>query len=164
MNELLIRNAQTYALRQNLSLAEPLGFGIHGAIFVAEDKSIVGKFAIKVHRSAEPYQREREIYERLKEAKVREVEGFHVPQAIRFDDELHVIQMTIVTRPFVLDFAGAYLYEPPEFPEEVRAQTEADLRDRFEDRWPKVQEVLAALRSLDIHMVDISPNNIAFLD
>jgi hypothetical protein len=164
MNELLFRNAQAYASRHHLSLAEPLGFGIHGAIHVAEDKSIVGKFAIKVHCSAEPYHREREIYGRLKEAKIRDIVGFNVPQAIRFEDELLLIQMTIVTRPFVLDFAGAYLYEPPEFSEEVLAQSEAELRERFEDRWPKVQEVLAALRSLDIHMLDVSPNNIAFLD
>jgi hypothetical protein len=167
MNESLIHNANIYALRHQLSLAETLGFGVHGVIFVAEDKSktgMTGKFALKAHRSAEPYRREREIYEHLKQAQVTQIAGFSVPQALGFDNELLVILMTIVTRPFVLDFAGAYLYEPPEFSEEILAEAEAERRERFEDRWPKVEEVLAALRALDIHMVDVSPNNIAFQD
>jgi hypothetical protein len=47
--------------------------------------------------------------------------GFNVPQLIGFDDELHVIEMTVVKRPFVLDFAAAYLDVRPEFPEDVWA-------------------------------------------
>lgn len=72
--------------------------------------------------------------------------------------------MTVVARPFVLDFAGAYLDIPPEFPEETWAEWEAEKREQFESRWPIVQTVLAALEELDIHMVDVSPSNIAFLD
>lgn len=64
----------------------------------------------------------------------------------------------------MLDFAGAYLDIPPEFPEETWAEWEAEKREQFESRWPIVQTVLAALEELDIHMVDVSPSNIAFLD
>lgn len=70
--------------------------------------------------------------------------------------------MSIVTRPFVLDFAGAYLDAPPEFPEEVRAAWEAGKRDLFEARWAAVEAVLAALAELGIYMMDVSPTNIAF--
>ena len=56
-----------------------------------------------------PDLRERAVYERLKQAGVTEVLGFNIPQFIRADDDLRVIEMSIVTRPFVLDFAGAYL-------------------------------------------------------
>ncbi len=90
--------------------------------------------------------------------------SFHVPQLIRFDDELRVIEMTIVTRPFLLDFAGAYLDFPPQFSEEIWAHWQLEKREQFEDRWPTVQAVLAALEELDIHMVDVSPSNIAFRD
>ena len=55
MEEILVQNAQAYASQHELQLAERLGFGIHGIIFVAEDKSKAGKTALKVHRSAEPY-------------------------------------------------------------------------------------------------------------
>jgi hypothetical protein len=39
----------------------------------------------------------------------------HVPQMVAFDDDLWVIAMTLVERPFVLDFAGAYLDQAPRF-------------------------------------------------
>jgi hypothetical protein len=41
---------------------------------------------------------------------------------------------------------------------------ETQKRDQFDARWPKVGTVLAALEELGIHMVDVSPSNIAFLD
>jgi hypothetical protein len=72
--------------------------------------------------------------------------------------------MTIVSRPFVLDFAGAYLDSPPAFSDEIWNEWESEKRDQFEDRWPKVQAILSALEEFDIHMVDVSPSNIAFVD
>lgn len=164
MEETLIQHARAYAAQHRLQLAERLGFGIHGIILVAEDNSKAGKTAIKAHRSVEPYLRERAAYERLKAARVTELLGFHVPQLIRVDAPLRVLEMTVVTRPFVLDFAGAWLDAPPTFPDEIWAEWEAEKRDQFEGRWPEVQAVLAALEALDIHMVDVSPSNIAFLD
>ena len=87
-----------------------------------KDNSKAGKTALKIHRAAEPYFRERAVYERLRDAGVSEVLGFNVPQLIRFDDELRVIEMSIVARPFVLDFAGAWLDTPPDFPGETWAE------------------------------------------
>jgi hypothetical protein len=109
MEEILSRHALAYASRHQLQLAERLGFGIHGVIFVAMGKSESGKTAVKTHRSREPYLREREAYERLMEAGVSEILGFRVPLLLRFDDALLVVEMTVVERPFVLDFAGAWL-------------------------------------------------------
>jgi hypothetical protein len=162
MEQALIQNAQAYASRHQLRLAERLGFGIHGIIFVAEDNLKVGKTAVKAHHSIEPYRRERDVYQRLKSASVADVIGFRVPQLIRFDDHLRVIEMSIVARPFVLDFAGAWLDVPPEFSEETWAEWEAEKQKQFEDRWPQVQAVLAALEAMDIHMIDVSPSNISF--
>ena len=164
MDEVLIQNARAYASRHRLQLAERLGFGIHGIIFVAEDNSKAGKTALKIHRSAEPYLRERQTYERLKKIGVTDILGFHVPQLIRFDDALQVIEMTIVARPFLLDFAGAYLDLLPNFPDEIWAQWEADKHEQFGACWPAVQAVLGALKELGIHMVDVSPSNLAFLE
>lgn len=161
---ILIQNARADVSRGQLRLAERLGFGIHGIVHVIEDNSKAVKGAIKVHHAAEPYLRECQVYERLRDAGVSEMLGFHVPQLIRFDDELRVIEMSIVTRPFVLDFAGAYLDAPPEFPEEIWSDWEAEKREQFEKRWPVVQSVLAALEDLGVHMIDVSPSNIAFVD
>jgi hypothetical protein len=163
MEDVFIQNALAYASQHQLELAERLGFGIHGIIFVAGNKSQGGRTALKVHRESEPYLRERGVYERLKRADITEILGFNVPQFIRADDGLHVIEMSIVTRPFVLDFAGAYLGAPPDFPDEIWAEWESAKKEQFDVRWPKVQAVLAALKDLDIHLVDVSPSNIAFL-
>ncbi len=115
-----------------------------------------------MHREFEPYRRERCIYERLREIGVATILDFNVPQLIRFDDDLRIIEMSIVTRPFVLDFAGAYLDAPPEFPDEVWVEWEAGKREQFDIRWQQVQVVLAALEEWGIYMVDVSPSNIAF--
>jgi len=162
MEELLIQNARRYAAQHQLCLAERLGFGIHGIVFVAENNTKAGKTAVKAHRAAEPYQRECAVYERLRAAGVNEILGFNVPQLIRMDDELLVVEMTVVVRPFVLDFAGAYLDTPPDFPEETWIEWEVEKCEQFDVRWPKVQAVLGKLKMLDIHMVDVSPSNIAF--
>jgi hypothetical protein len=164
MEQNLIRNARAYARPRRLHLAERLGFGVHGIIFVAEDNSKVGKTAVKAHRSREPYLRERAVYERLRRGGVSEIIGFNVPQLIGFDDTLLAIEMSIVARPFVLDFAGAWLDQRPEFPEDRWSEWEAEKREQFEVRWPEVKRVLAALETLDVYMVDVSPSNIAFLD
>lgn len=164
MEEAVIQNAIAYASQRQLHLAERLGFGIHGIIYVAEGKSTGGKTAIKVHREKGPYLREMSIFLRLHEAQVSEILGFNVPQFIQADDALRVIEMTIVTRPFVLDFAGAYLDAPPGFPDEIWNEWETQKREQFGERWPMAQAVLAALEELDIHMIDVSPSNIAFRD
>jgi len=160
--DFIVTNALAYAAQHQLKLAERLGFGVHGIIFVAEDKSKSGRTAIKAHYESEPYRRECAAYERLKQADVVELLGFNVPQFIAADDGLRVIEMSIVTRPFVLDFAGAYLDAPPDFPEDAWVEWEAGMREQFEARWPEVEAVLAALEELDIYMLDVSPSNIAF--
>ena len=162
MDEAVIQNAMAYASKRQLRLAERLGFGIHGIIYVAEGKGDGGKTAIKVHREQEPFQREWSVYLRLQEAQISEILGFNVPQLIQADNVLRVIEMTVVTRPFVLDFAGAYLDAPPEFPDEIWNEWEVQKREQFDERWPEVRSVLSILEELGIHMIDVSPSNIAF--
>jgi hypothetical protein len=101
----------------------------------------------------------------LKEAGIRELLGFAVPQLIRVDAELLALEMTVVERPFILDFAGAYLDQSaPQFDDEVWETWEADKREKFGSRWPEVQAVLAALKSYGIEMLDVNPGNVAFGD
>ena len=166
MDEILIQNAQAYTARHRLQLAERLGFGIHGIIFGTEGNLETGDIAtaIKVHRTREPFSRELVVYQRLKAAAITKILGLNVPQLLRHDDGMYIIEMSIVTRPFVLDFAGAYLDIPPEFPDAIWAEWEAEKQEQFGVRWPQVKAVLAALEEMDIHMVDVSPSNIAFID
>jgi hypothetical protein len=164
MNEILTRNARLYATRHQLELGEPLGSGKDGIVLAGKRKSEPANVAIKVLRFPEAYMRERLVYERLRDAQVTSVLGFRVPQLIGVADELRVIEMTIVARPFVLDFAGAYLDVRPEFPEEVWTNWEAEKREQFEKRWPAVQAILDGFEEFGIYLLDVTPGNIGFAD
>jgi len=163
-DELLIENARVFARQRQLQLAERLGFGLHGIVFSVGNKSNVGKSVIKAHRYDEPYLRELSIYRRLLEEGIGEIVGFNIPDLLGADDELRIIEMSLVARPFVLDFAGAYLDNAPQFSEEIWADWHAQKQEQFGRRWPEVERVLFALKRLGIHLVDVTPSNIAFLD
>ena len=150
---------QRYATDRKLGLGEQLGFGVHGIVFATNRKS-----AIKIHGQVAAYRRERDVYVRLREHGVELIRTFSVPQLIDYDDALLAIEMGIVTPPFVLDFAAAYLDVPPEFSEQVLIDWEAEKREQFEQRWPEVQAVLRALEVLGIYQADVSPNNVRFRD
>lgn len=160
--EELLRRADLYAERYGLTLGEQLGFGVHGIVLVAKNQTGPGRSAIKIHEREAPYQRERDVYLRLREHEVCQIQGCHVPQLLRFDNQLWVIEMEVVARPFVLDFAGAYLDQPPDYPAEVLADWHEEKQEQFGERWTDVQAILAALKRYGIHMVDISPGNISF--
>ena len=164
MNEMLLPNARLYAPRHQLELAETLGSGKDGIVLVAKHKTKPADVAIKVLRFDDPYLREKQAYQRLATMAVNKVLGFNVPQLVGSDDALQVLEMTIVKRPFVLDFAGAYLDVRPEFPADVWADWEAEKREQFEGRWPRVEKVLIAFEEMGIYLLDVSPSNIAFLD
>jgi hypothetical protein len=155
-------NAAAYAARHNLQLTERLGFGIHGTVYVAENKRNQDRSAIKAFKEPASYLQERAAYERLQAAAITQILGFHVPQLIRADDALRVIEMTIVTLPFVLDFASTSLDARPSFSDEIWAEWETEKREQFGDRWPKVQAVMDELEHLGIYLLDVSPRNIGF--
>lgn len=164
LNELTPR-ARQYASRNHLTVCESLGGGIHGVVYLVQGKAASGATALKTFHEREFFERELMVYERLKAAQVRQILGFAVPQLIGADSELLALEMTVVERPYVLDFAGAYLdNDAPWFEDEKWEMWEADKREKFGDRWPEVQAVLAALESYGIHLLDVNPGNVAFAE
>ena len=137
-----------------------LGFGRDGHVY-----STSARTAVKAHGLRESFERELLCYIRLKSYDVHEVRGLLVPQLIDADEELMVIEMSIVTRPFLLDFASAYLDSAPDFPEETMEEWYREKMEQFGGRWGEVQAVLEELkRRLGIHLLDIHPWNIAFAE
>lgn len=132
MNEKLVSKARLYAAARQLELAEELGSGKDGIVWVAKYKSKPANVAIKVLCSEERYRCEKEVYRRLQELAISIVLGFNVPQFIAFDDDLLTIEMTIVKRPFVLDFAGAQLDARPEFSDDIWTDWETEKKEQFE--------------------------------
>jgi hypothetical protein len=164
MHESSVINAQLYAARRELEIAERLGSGKDGIVFVATRKTTAARVAIKAHKFSELYLREKLAYERLRQIRTSSICGFNVPQIVNTDDGLRILEMTIVERPFVLDFAAAYLDRRPEFPPEIWAEWETEKREQFEDRWPIVETILASFEELGMYLMDVSPANIAFAD
>ena len=150
----LIHRVQQYAGRKGLMLREPLGAGIHGSVFAAEYQTEGGRSAVKGHARQPAYERERDVYLRLRECDVTAIRGCHVPALIDYDDELWVIEMTVVSRPFVLDFAGADLDRPPDFSDEVLADWREEKQEPFGPRWPEVEAILGALEAYGVFMLE----------
>jgi hypothetical protein len=92
------------------------------------------------------------------------IRGCEVPQLVDYNDNLWIIEMTIVKRPYVLDFGGAYLDKAPEFSDEVMADWRAEKIEQFGQRWPEAEAILAVLETYGVFVVDVNPNNIALAD
>jgi hypothetical protein len=128
------QRASTYAQRRQLRLDQQLGAGKDGTVFLTDMAT-----AVKVHARVEPYVRELACYRLFQRQGIVDVCGFHVPQLIGSDDELLIIEMTVVEPPFMLDFAGAYLGDAPDFSDEVLEQWQEEKAEQFGDRWPEVE-------------------------
>jgi len=157
-----LRRTQKYCEANGLILGDSLGSGVHGNVFALESQSEKDRSAIKVHEREGAYRRERDVYLRLIECEVADIRGCAIPEMLRYDDELWVIEMTIVTRPFVLDFAGAYLDQAPDFSEEVLVDWRAEKQEQFGLPWEEVQAILRSLQGFGVFMVDVNPGNISF--
>ena len=154
------QRASTYATRRRLKIGTALGRGLHGCVYASSSRT-----AIKAHNTDTSYTREPACYNRLRERNITEICGHHVPQFLAQDDELRVIEMTIVAPPFLLYFAGAYLDWPPEFSPEATEYWLHEKQEQFGTRWKDVQNVLAMLSDqADIYMLDVNPGNIMFAD
>src|SRR4051794_30336639 len=71
--------------------------------------------AVKLFDQPTRYFRELEVYQILSLKGISVIAGHNVPRFIRADDTLHALEISIVKRPFVLDFAGAK--KPHEIPD-----------------------------------------------
>ena len=163
-----LQRAREYAEKHGLALGRELGHGMNGVVYSAECPNPTPRepsnSAVKVSHRETEYLRERDVYFRLQELGVTTIRTCEVPQLLEYDDELWIIEMTVVTRPYCLDFGGAYLENPPDFSEEVMADWRAEKIEQFGDDWPEVERILAILEANGIFLIDVHPKNISFAD
>jgi len=115
---------------------------------------------LKVFDQQDRYQREAAVFRRLAERDISRVAGAAVPIAVTLEDELRCIEMTIVSPPFVLDFASATLDVRVEFPREALEEWAATKREEFGPDWPRVRLIIAGLAGHGIHLQDVHRGNI----
>lgn len=148
-----------YAEKQGFTLEKEFGSGWDGIVFSTSKGS-----AVKSLRYEKLFCNERDIYLRLQEKNVGAVLGFAIPRLFDYDNALWVIEMQIVTPPFVLDFAGAYLDKVPPFFRAELVPWEAEKREQFGSNWPRVKSIMSHLRRYGIHLANVKPGNIVFAE
>jgi hypothetical protein len=146
-----------YAFRTGRTLTTQLGWGGEGLVYATDAKT-----AIKSYRHASLYENERNVYFRLRERGVAKVQQFAVPRLIANDDELWALEMSIVSPPFILDFAGAYLNKKPPFDSEQMGEWEAEKSEQFGRRWREVRRAYYSFQSFGIYLNDLKPGNVSF--
>lgn len=144
-----------------------LGFGKDGTVSQAVG-SPTGASAIKVFHREDLFTRELAAYVPFTDhgvAGTDRVGGHNIPALIDHDHERLVVEMSIVARPFILDFAGAYLDGTgPVFDEEIRAMALASWHERFGSNWPRARQIIVAFAQMGIDLMDPSPTNIGFVE
>jgi len=162
MSDLILQErAKEYGARNGIEidLDRRIGFGSDGEVWETNRNTAVKALGKKLN-----YTTERICYTRLKAAGVSEISGFSVPVLFGFDDELQVIEIEIVTPPFILDFGKVWLDNPPDYSPEAMEDSLREIEERFGENFPKVRSLLAALKFHGIYYMDAKPGNIAFAE
>lgn len=153
------QKAETYAQWRGLDLLGPLGDGTQGIVWRVRRKGKLHQWALKIHATARDYQREVAVYERL--AGLTVLEGFNVPALLYYNAEWQAVEMGIVARPYILDFAQAWLDTAPDFPAEVWEERRDTWSRLYSDDWPRVHRLLRALEEWGVFYLDVHAGNIA---
>lgn len=152
-----------YESRHQCLLIGPLGPGPGQDGFVLRSDRLT---AVKFFDNPNRFRRELEVYRLLDAKGIYEIAGHNIPALIGWNEEVSAIEMTIVERPFLLDFAGAK--RPEEVPDfELHGVEEhiERMRELFGNRWADALHVAEMFRQqTSFTLMDIHPGNIAFDD
>lgn len=141
MNDPRVRE---YELRHACRLLGYLGAGPGQDGFVLRSDRFT---AVKFFDRLDRFEREHEVYQILQARRINQILGHEVPELIGADEDLRAIEMKIVGRPFLLDFAGAKRPEEvPDFEPHVIEEHQSRLQELFGDRWTDALRVAEAFR------------------
>jgi hypothetical protein len=158
MTESASARLNAYLSKHHITVVQPLGQGKDGTVFVTDRVT-----AVKVHERPESYLPERNAYIRLLDLKVDRISGFAVPVLELYDDDLRVIEMTIVMAPYILDFASAKIDAAHDLIEDEGHTLIDMIRERFDERADDVIALIDELGSYaGVYLTDVHAHNIKF--
>lgn len=151
----LFKRAQLYSdERYDGEIKSELGSGEEGGVW----ETIQGS-ALKVFERERNYNAEVKCYQILERHGCCKIDIFNVPELLGYSDQLMVVEMTIVTAPYLLDFGKAY-FQRPDFSPEVWGDAKEKAKSEFGSDWQQVQDALYELQLMGIYYVDENPRNI----
>jgi len=159
----LLSRAEAYADSKGIRLVgkDMLGYGSDGSVWQSSRRT-----AVKAVYQQKNFVHELECYRRLKAAEVRRVGMFDVPFLEDFDEQIRIIEISIVQPPYLLDFGKVYLDRAPThlYDEQMMANAELEWQERFGNRWSKVRHAMRMLEKHGIYYYDPRPGNVCFGD
>lgn len=140
----LEKNARAYAALFGLEadFETPLGYGNDGTVWKTERRT-----AIKAFDRKRKYELELACYQRFASEDVVHIGEFAVPALIAHDADLMIVEMTLVSPPYVIDFAKVWLDKAPDFPDDSIAERLAQAEEDFGADWPAVCGLLWTLKT-----------------
>ncbi|MFN9421422.1 MAG: hypothetical protein ACK578_28545 [Pirellula sp.] len=155
-NDNLVIQAKNFGHSRGILIdfGNPLGIGQEGIVWKTNRET-----AVKVFDRIGYFDRDVACYLKLKESDVYEIAGFTVPRLIDFDSEFHVVEMSIVAPPYLLDFGKSWMSRP-NYTAEQWEEYEDEKSSLFDGNWELVQSALYALKKYGIWYIDPNPNNI----
>ena len=155
----LPRELESYLQEHNLKATANLGNGQDGDVWKTDDNT-----AVKRSKRKSNHDNERRCYLRFEQLGIQEIDGFNIPELVRYDDDLLIVEMTTVSAPYIVDFGKTYIDRPPDFTPEVWSDWEDMYQEIWEDRWPIVRSAMESLKSVGIYYMDPHGNNVSFGD
>lgn len=131
------------------------GWGVDGYVWQTDEDSVV-----KVCRRQSAYTHERDVYFRLRQRQLYQLQGFRLPRLLDFDDRLLTLELTYIRPPYLLDFGAAALDQCPPGFDPYDPHWIAEQSRKFDRDWPDVQRLLDALRQYGIYYTDVHTQNI----
>ncbi len=123
--------------------------------------STTGRTALKAFNYQQLYRQELAVYRRFLERQFFQANEFQIPQLVGHDDTLSVIEMTIVSPTFIVDFASVIkLDTPPQFDAEIMREARLEQKENFEADWPKVKRAISKLEIVGVYLSDVHPGNV----
>jgi hypothetical protein len=135
--------------------------GVDGAVYAHPSANT----AVKIHRGPDGFARELAAYLRLADHGVTEfvtpTHRFNVPVLHNYDEKLRVIEMSIVIKPFLLDFAAATLDDPRDYTDDALGSWWDSIQSDFGDDFIVARDVYWGLvHRFGIYYWDLKPRNL----
>ncbi len=131
----------------------PPGSGLEAVVWPTLEGSM-----LKVHRQCHTFEPELAAYQRLLERQTSRLRGFEIPQLLDYDSELHILELSFVSPPYILDFVCTGIGSCPETFDLERIESES--RRQFGKDWTDVRRLLEALMQIGIYYDDVHNKNI----